>query len=58
MSLYHHSSYDRLEQILRGKGHLMVQWMLGLDSFWAPATRITKMGPNLRFEFPTKEAEI
>jgi len=32
--------------------------MLGMDSSWAPATRNTKLGPILRFQFPTKEAEI
>ena len=32
--------------------------MLGFYSTWAPAGRITKLGSILRFEFPTKEAEI
>jgi len=36
----------------------MVPCMLGLDSTWAPSRQITQLGPILRFEFPTKEAEI
>ena len=48
----------RLDLIQLGKGRQEVPLMLSLDSSWAPATRITKMGPILRFEFPTKEAEI
>jgi len=58
MSFCRHSSCNRYEQILQGKGHLLVPCMLGLDSTWAPSRQITQLGPILRFEFPTKEAEI